>query len=327
MELEQINKMLDELKLAGHNQAKVAANVGTSSSALSQIKKGEYKADPSPIIEKLVSFYNRVVDNTPATSNIKTIKVEERLPFIETITTKAIATLLMKTAKDSGFTVICGLSGAGKTTALKQYTSQHPETILMEVDETYTSKIFFSELSLLLGGDGIGTTHSLMNFVKKKLKDTEMCILVDEAENLNMKTVNLIRRMRDYSGVGLALVGTRSLKSLIESQRGSQTQIYTRVKDYMFIGGLKKPGEEFFGVPNADVENHVKSIFPDASKAIVNAYYKECNGNTRVLQNLLKRASDVYRGYEAAEKEIDFSHQDLIKQSSGTLLFKGLELM
>ena len=82
-------------------------------------------------------------------------------------------------------------------------------------------------------------------------------------------------------GVGVALVGTSTLKSLIESLKGSHSQIYTRVNNYMFIGGLKKPGELVNGVPNTDVENHVRSVFPDATKTIINTYY-----NTRKIQVL-----------------------------------------
>lgn len=326
MELQQINKMLDELKVHGHNQKNVADNIGTSSSGLSQIKKGTYIADATPIIEKLVSFYNRIISKQEQPSKFKTRKVEGELPFVETITTKEIEKKLSITAKKRSFAVICGLSGAGKTTAVKKYAEDHPETILLEVDESWTSKIFFAELSLRLGGTDKGTLNSLMNYCKKRLKGTEIPIIVDEVENLRIGTINLIRRMRDYSKIALIFVGTRELKSKLESQRGSQTQIYTRVKDYMFIGGLREPNELFCGEANKDVENLVKSIYPNATKSIINKYYKECNGNTRVLENLLERTSDVYRGYEYNDKPIDFEHVDLISKSADTLIFKGMEL-
>lgn len=78
-------KLLEE-QIAESSQAKVAAALGVSSSALSQLRGGTYKASPDAILQRVREVYGGISVDCPVLGGIPlaTCSEERRKPFAAT---------------------------------------------------------------------------------------------------------------------------------------------------------------------------------------------------------------------------------------------------
>ena len=200
--------------------------------------------------------------------------------------------------------VCCGPAGLGKTVAVRQYAKEHTEVILIEADFGYTPKVLFSEIHKQLGFDGCGTIHSMLLDIVEKLKASDRLIIVDEAENLPYKALELLRRIYDKANVGILLVGMPRLFNNLKGEKGQYAQLYSRVGITSLLDTLS---EDDMKAIISTVTPLVDSIYPKISKY--------CGGNTRVLTKLLVRA---HRIAELNDIEIN---EDVIQASIRQLIF------
>jgi DNA transposition AAA+ family ATPase len=178
--------------------------------------------------------------------------------------------------------VCYGAAGLGKTEAVKEYAKRNQDVILIEVDLGHTAKALFSELHRVLGMEGFGTVHSMFNDVVEKLKDSGRLIIVDEAEHLPYKALELLRRVYDKAGVGIMLVGMPRLLSNLRGRRGEYAQLYSRVGIAARLEGLSI----------GDTQMIVDSVIPSAN-GLSRAFHSASLGNTRTLSKLIARSLRV----------------------------------
>ena len=231
---------------------------------------------------------------------------ERRIKFGFTKTSVAVDVFdIAKTCSiENVIGVCCGPAGIGKTFAVKQYALENSEVILIEADFGYTPKVLFSEIHKSLGFDGCGTIHSMLLDIVEKLKSSGRLIIVDEAENLPYKALELLRRIYDKANVGILLVGMPKLFNNLKGEKGQYAQLYSRVG----ITSLLEPLNE------DDMKSIISSVTPlvDVIYPKISVY---CGGNTRVLTKLLVRA---HRIAEVNNVEID---EDVIQASMRQLIF------
>ena len=110
----------------------------------------------------------------------------------------------------------------------------------------------------------------------RRLKGSDRLLIVDEAEQLPYKSLELIRRLHDKAGIGILLVGMPKLLGNLTGIRGEYAQLYSRVG----IGARLEPLTE------ADVQNIIHRRIPEASD-LWKVFYKETYGNTRRLFKLV----------------------------------------
>jgi hypothetical protein len=177
---------------------------------------------------------------------------------------------------------ICyGEAGVGKTRALLEYAEKNDDVILVEADLGYTAKVLFQELHRKLGLSGSGPINDLKDAVIAKLKKSGRLIIVDEAEHLPYRALELLRRLNDKAGVGILLVGMPRLINNLRGKKGEYAQLYSRVGVACKLDGLK---------PH-DTEELVRSLIPGG--AHYKAYHEASQGNARVLCKLLLRSLRV----------------------------------
>ena len=175
--------------------------------------------------------------------------------------------------------VCYGNAGIGKTFAVKKYTIDNPEVILVEADLGYTPKVLFSEIHKKLGFDGYGTIHGMFLDIIDKLKSSGRLIIVDEAEHLPYKSLELLRRIYDKAQVGILLVGMPRLIMNLKGEQRQYAQLYSRVGIAKHLGTLTEE----------DIKTIISSVIPNYS-SVYSLISKYCNGNTRVLTKILVRA-------------------------------------
>ena len=204
------------------------------------------------------------------------------IPFVETSVAQDIFEIANTCHVESEIGVCCGCAGVGKTYAVKMYALEHSDVILIETDFGYTPKVLFSEIHKTLGFEGTGALHNMVIDIVDKLKNSGRLIIVDEAENLPYRALELLRRIYDKARVGILLVGMPKLLKNLQGDKGQYTQLYSRVG---VLAELQPIADNDIVAITSKVTPNSVSIYPKLSAF--------CGGNTRVLTKLLVRASRI----------------------------------
>ena len=204
------------------------------------------------------------------------------IPFVETSVAQDIFEIANTCHVESEIGVCCGCAGVGKTYAVKMYALEHSDVILIETDFGYTPKVLFSEIHKTLGFEGTGALHNMVIDIVDKLKNSGRLIIVDEAENLPYRALELLRRIYDKARVGILLVGMPKLLKNLQGDKGQYTQLYSRVG---VLSELQPIADNDIVAITSKVTPNSVSIYPKLSAF--------CGGNTRVLTKLLVRASRI----------------------------------
>lgn len=259
-----------------HNSslAGVARMIPLASSTLSMWVNGKY-AGNSKNVEKLVTaFLERQTE-------IAKIDLRE-IPFMMLSNAEAVFDIAYDCQVRREIGVLVGEAGSGKTMAVKEYTAKNGGVILIEADLGYSAKVLFKELHRRLGLDGIGHIHDLFDKVVKRLENSNRLIIVDEAEYLPYRALELIRRINDKARIGILLTGLPRLIHNLSGFKGEYQQLYSRV-------GMVRRLDKF---TEDDVEMLVKDFFPN-SNGVWKSFYKRSGGNGRLLEKMLLRSRDA----------------------------------
>ena len=90
--------------------------------------------------------------------------------------------------------------------------------------------------------------------IVNKLKNSGRLIIVDEAENLPYRALELLRRIYDKAKVGILLVGLPKLLTNLKGNKGQYKQLYSRV------GVLA----ELLPIPGNDILEITSRVTPDS---------------------------------------------------------------
>lgn len=271
-------KLREHMAEKSISQLRVAKALGLSTSVISQYLSGNYAGD----IEATETKISQWLD-------LETQRAER--PFLEStgiIQTRAVTLItqaLFVAARDRDMVVITGPAGAGKTTTLQSYAKGNSSSILIEADHGYTAMALFVELCDHLSLPTKGTLHELLQRVVEKLKDSGRLIIVDEAEHLPYRALELLRRVHDKSHVPLALVGMPRLRKNLQGDHNHYAQLWSRVGFVKSVDLLSEKDEDAF------VASRIGSVPDD----VMDAIRKGCRHNARVLVKLLRWCSELCR--------------------------------
>uniref|UniRef100_UPI00129A9791 AAA family ATPase n=1 Tax=Eikenella corrodens TaxID=539 RepID=UPI00129A9791 len=121
--------------------------------------------------------------------------------------------------------------------------------------------------------------------VIKKLQSSGRLLIVDEAENLSTRSLELLRRLHDLAGIGLVLVGTPRLLSNLKGRHGELEQLYSRVTLHWDLGD---------SVPREELDAIARATLPElADKAKLRGKIIEKAGGSP--RRLFKILSNMYR--------------------------------
>ncbi|MBR1626484.1 MAG: AAA family ATPase [Bacteroidales bacterium] len=246
----------------------VATAIGIAKSTVSMWLNGTYKGDNDKITDKVNNFIQRERER----SN------EEELPIVDISIMKFINEI-GRTCHTKGKIGVCaGRAGLGKTVAVKEYTKNFLDAILIESDSGYTAKSLLLEIHKRLGLSGKGCAYDLMNEVVNKLNNSGRLLIIDEAENLPYRALEITRRIHDKTGIGVLLVGRNILFENLRGYNNQYDQLYSRVKYHKLLDGLHIK----------DVKKILLAAGQDPELADIYLQYSE--GNTRRLEHLISHS-------------------------------------
>ena len=177
------------------------------------------------------------------------------------------------------------------------------DAILIESDSGYTAKSLLKEIHRRLALSGKGSVYDLMGEVVNKLNQSGRLLIIDEAENLPYRALEITRRIHDKTGVGVLLVGRNILFENLRGFNNQYDQLYSRVKYHKLLDRLLIQ----------DVVKILESAGQDPKLA--ETYLQYSDGNTRRLEHLITHSISVakFNGKAAVDVAV-------IKQTSKLLM-------
>jgi len=271
--IEQFNNLILEKKIKSINNAAKAMDV--SSSSLSQYLNGKYGGDSVKIEAKVLSFMQLIKE--------RELNCDDEISFIEGLkNTQMILDVVRLAHIRKTIGLITGRAGFGKTLALKNYCRKNPDAIYIEVDNAFNAKELMKEINAKCGFYGVGQLNKLKNQVIEKLAGTGRVIIIDQAEYLNDRALDLLRTVYDRANVGLVLSGLPVLLSNIKGTNGIHEQVYTRIGVAL---QLEPPSVE-------DLKKLI-GTYIKSSIELDSAFITESRRNPRVLYILIRESKRI----------------------------------
>lgn len=276
-----------------YSTAFVANATGLAKSTISMWLNGNYNGKNDKITDAMNNFIQREKERS----------VENDLPFVDISIVKYVSEIGRLCHTQGKIGVCVGRAGLGKTVAVKKYTKDFQDSILIESDSGYTAKSLLKEIHRRLGLSGKGSVYDLMDEVVRKLNQSGRLLIVDEAENLPYRALEITRRIHDKTGVGVLLIGRSILLENLKGYNNQYDQLYSRVKYTKIIDRLLIQ----------DVIKILESIGQDTKLAETYLLYSD--GNTRRLEHLISHSISVAKFNRKAMVD-----EAVIKQTSKLLM-------
>lgn len=184
------------------SQEGAAAAMGISGSALSAWRKEKYNGDNSRV-DALVEEY---LDRTAATE-VEVRAFKRDFDFVPTSVYEKIRSGVELAEARGEIRPVLGDSGVGKTTALLHIREQKQTAIMVQVYKGIRKNRFLGKLCKAAGFSTKGSFDDLFETLVEELSGTGRLIIVDEAEHLPVDALDALRRINDFTGCGIVLVG------------------------------------------------------------------------------------------------------------------------
>ncbi|ENM6343218.1 AAA family ATPase [Salmonella enterica] len=280
-----ITQLKDVMDTHGYSQGQVARAIGRSSTTMNQYVQGKYNGDIADMEERIGHFLRRVREKQNA------LRIDER--FVSTPTASKGLEVLSYAHLESEICVLYGAAGLGKTMILKEYARRDSNVIFIEADPGFTARTLLEELCGRLRLSKNGNIHALIEVCVEKLKDSGRLLVIDEAELLPYRALEVIRRLHDKAGIGVVLAGMPRLIVNLKGKRGEYAQLYSRVALALDLGNA---------LARQDFDQIAVDLMPEAEdRKISDALYEQSKGNAR---RLFKMARGVYRMCDISKKDV-----------------------
>lgn len=264
------------LEKYNQTQSWLAINIGVSNAQISTFLAGSYKGNVQNLEQKLKNFIENFIPNEDKSQEIEF--------FIENKNTSYVNHIMKKAVEQIRLSVITGNAGFGKTTAIKRFIKNRPEAIFIKANNQYTTKDFLeilcNELNIKIESRG----SEMFRSVIATLTRTNKFIVIDEAEWLKDKTLDMVRNIWEESQTPIILSGTLHLKQNLKGTKGELDYVDSRIRGRYTLESLND--EDIFkvcshyGVTHDGVEK-VKTL---------------ANGNFRLTTFLLEESKDLAQG-------------------------------
>ena len=274
----------------------ISKSIGRSNGTISSWLQNKYKGKVDAIDAEVKAFLDREQERS-------TIG-RRNIPFCEIRNALRVWDVAKTAHLNRQICVVYGDPGSGKTRAVKEYTANNPDVILIETDPGYSAKILFRNINRALGLSGLGQIAELFDNAVQKLKETGRLLIIDEAEILPYRALELLRRLHDKAHIGILLSGMPRLYYNLRGLNGEYMQLYSRVRISVKLETLREE----------DTKMIVNSFFPEQD-GIYKSFHVVSGGNGRTLEMLLLNSAELSR---MNKRRVD----DAIIEKASSLLMK-----
>jgi DNA transposition AAA+ family ATPase len=285
-----LKEMIDQLNQQGLPQAWLSNSSGVDKSLINQMIKGTYKASPKNHLVKALDTIERHLERKNIT----------QLPFIDTSVYELLDKVCTRARTMNQICALTGLSGIGKTRSLKEYAKRHSNTIFIEPNPLMGKNALLDELVKKTKATvettshyNKGTAESRFRAIINKVKNSDLLIIMDEANTANSQTLEYLRRIHDLANIGVVLVGTDALHTLIHGKAWQFDQMRNRIT-YWPQTLEQTTVDDCTRVINAGFADYLEADQESVDKDILKHLWNYHAGNMRVLcESLIPTIIDV----------------------------------
>jgi len=252
----------------GMSQAELCRKTGISTAVLSALLKGNYTGNVADNLKKVLAVIEQETERFRS--------MLKKPSYVETTVSKTIDHNLALAQVDGRLLVIGGDNGAGKTVALKEFKRKYAATILIEINVTYGETTILYDLAKAIGIDGHARKDMLFKGIVEVLHGTDRMIIVDEADYLKVKGLDILRSIYDHAEVPVVLVGSLDMKGKVMKMRTEYKYLTSRM-DYIELDNLQL----------GDTQAIVESVIPDAKSGVIETFHAASKHNARYLTKLM----------------------------------------
>jgi DNA transposition AAA+ family ATPase len=206
-----IQKVNDFVSSSEISYSILAKRSQVSASVLSSIISNNYGADATPHIQRIMNYIT---------------KAQKSKELIETQNIKMTKYVVNKSISNTSMAVIYGVAGLGKTETCKSVCKGIGNGIYIECDAYITTRGLFGKITKALGITGKRSLSDTLEVIVEHLLHEDIVLFVDEAEYLSHKSLEMLRRIWDFSYTPVIFVGTQILAQNLQKH----TQLYSRIQ-------------------------------------------------------------------------------------------------
>lgn len=194
------------------------------SSTLSLFAGEKYNGDNVNVAIKILAYRDRLHAQARLADEI-----QAKPEWYDNRTTQEL-TQLLRYAQSGKLVLIVTPPGIGKTKVAERFTETGPNIWLATMSPaTAGVSTMASEIAEAIGlGQVTGSPHQLSRKIREHLAGRRGLIIIDEAQELNDKSLNEIRSWHDRTGVGIALLGNDKVIGQIDSRKSALAQVSSR---------------------------------------------------------------------------------------------------
>ncbi|AND63644.1 hypothetical protein AX766_04215 [Flavobacterium covae] len=242
------------------SQNKLAETIGVSNGTISNILNGVLERINESMLLKIKSFFKSSEWNIIETHNFLFVK-------------EACAE-----AKESHRLIgIIGYTGAGKTTALRDFFKKKPNTYLVTCGRAMRTKQLLSEILKALGVNYLASDYEMVQMIIEEINKKENPLLIiDEASKLSPNALMYLQDIWDgiEDGAGLIIAGTEylinNIKKGAEKNKCGMAEFYGRVSKWVFLQlPIKAEVEAVCRTNGLDDSQTIKSMLRAGSFRII----------------------------------------------------------
>jgi DNA transposition AAA+ family ATPase len=143
----------------------------------------------------------------------------------------ALCAELMGASLGVEMAVVVGRAGRGKTTAAERIYTTNKNTVYVLYHESWSYTELLREITFRLCGVRPRVRQKCFEFIQTEISGSRRIIMVDEADRMNLKVLNVLRNIHDVCKTPIILIGEENLKSKI----GRERRLISRMRDILWF--------------------------------------------------------------------------------------------
>jgi len=287
---------------SGTSETQIARMIARSVPLVSQYTNKIYTGDIQAVERDIRSLLTRQEDLE---------FVGRKHPFCNTLNARLIWEALQFCDEYRDMGVVVGPSGSGKTTVCNEYKHENRGSILCTADLTRRSisevlRMIATKISRRIENRTRNST--LLDEVVDQLKHSNRLIIIDEAHLLRWENFEILRKIHDCAGVGIAYVGQ---ERLYDQMKGASDKAYLFDQIY----GRITMKRDNLSVERKDVQLLADVIEPGLDKACIDFLFERAKERKK-FRNVTKTLQVAHR-----------THRDFGEPMGLDLLRKSYEFL
>lgn len=211
------------MERTGCSQGAFARRAGIAESSFSKFLAGTY-INMTKIANQADEFLDKEEQRCQVVSS-------GDLGFARTTISEKVMGVLEYCNIQRSLGVIYGDAGIGKTFTAKNWAEGRSDVYFVTVSPAFSkAKSFLRLLAKALRIEVTGTIDCQMLDILEKLSENDKMIIVDEAQCLDKKTLEIIRSINDATGTAIVLIGNEVVYSKMLGKRQAEfAQLFSRI--------------------------------------------------------------------------------------------------